>query len=111
MRWLRELFELPDEFGGVLVTGATMANFTGLLAARSWWAERHGIDVDEAASPARPRPRILTGGYVHPSAVQASACSGWGAANVAPAGPRRRRAARPRRRSSAALRRAAGRRS
>ena len=27
VRWLRELFELPAEFDGVFVTGATMANF------------------------------------------------------------------------------------
>ena len=27
--WLRDLFELPGDFGGVLTTGATMANFAG----------------------------------------------------------------------------------
>jgi glutamate/tyrosine decarboxylase-like PLP-dependent enzyme len=35
--WLRQLFELPAEFGGVLTTGATMANFVALAAARNWW--------------------------------------------------------------------------
>ena len=54
--WLRELFELPPEFGGVLVTGATMANFTGLIAARSWWAERCGFDADEAGLAGAPAP-------------------------------------------------------
>ena len=47
LAWLRELFGLPAEWGGVLTTGATMANFAGLAAARSWWGERHGVDVDE----------------------------------------------------------------
>jgi glutamate/tyrosine decarboxylase-like PLP-dependent enzyme len=40
VEWLRQLFELPIEFGGVLTTGATMANFVGLAAARNRWAER-----------------------------------------------------------------------
>src|SRR5688500_1107552 len=36
--WLKELFGLPASRGGVLTTGATMANFTALAAARRWWA-------------------------------------------------------------------------
>jgi len=35
--WLRELFGLPTNWDGVLVTGGQMANFTGLAAARQWW--------------------------------------------------------------------------
>jgi glutamate/tyrosine decarboxylase-like PLP-dependent enzyme len=81
-RWLRELFELPDDLTGVLVTGATMANFTGLVAARGWWAERLGTDADEAGLHGLPAPRILTSGFVHPSAVQAVGMLGWGRENV-----------------------------
>ena len=82
VRWLRELFELPDEFAGVLVSGATMANFTGLVAARSWWAERLGFDVDEAGLAGAPPPVILTSGYIHPSAAQAVGMVGMGRANI-----------------------------
>jgi glutamate/tyrosine decarboxylase-like PLP-dependent enzyme len=82
VRWLRELFELPDEFAGVLVSGATMANFTGLIAARGWWGERIGIDTDEAGLAGAPAPRILTSGYIHPSAMQAVGMVGLGRANV-----------------------------
>jgi glutamate/tyrosine decarboxylase-like PLP-dependent enzyme len=82
IEWLRQLFELPDEFDGVLVTGATMANFTGLAAARGWWAERQGVDVDEAGMSDLPRPAILTSGYVHPSAMQGLGMLGFGRSNV-----------------------------
>src|SRR5215207_2155650 len=40
--WLRQLFELPEDFSGVLVTGGTMANFVCLSAARDWCAARLG---------------------------------------------------------------------
>ena len=94
--WLRALFELPPEFGGVLVTGTTMANFTGLIAARSWWAERCGFDADEAGLAGAPAPVILSSGYVHPSAMQAIGMAGLGRAQRPPARPRRRRPAGPR---------------
>jgi hypothetical protein len=37
--WLRELFQLPESWGGVLTTGATMANFTAESVAFSCLAE------------------------------------------------------------------------
>jgi glutamate/tyrosine decarboxylase-like PLP-dependent enzyme len=80
--WLRQLFELPEEFGGVLVTGATMANFVGLTAARNWWADRLGVDVEEEGLAGLAAPTILTSGYVHPSAVQAVGMLGFGRENV-----------------------------
>jgi glutamate/tyrosine decarboxylase-like PLP-dependent enzyme len=45
--WLKDLFGLPREWGGVLTSGATMANFVGLGAGRRWWAARHGVDIDK----------------------------------------------------------------
>jgi len=82
VQWLRELFELPDAFDGALVTGATMANFTGLVAARSWWAEQHGVDADATGLAAAPAPLILSSGYVHPAAVQAVGMLGLGRESV-----------------------------
>jgi glutamate/tyrosine decarboxylase-like PLP-dependent enzyme len=80
--WLRQLFELPKDFGGVLTTGATMANFVGLAAARNWWAEQVGVDVEEQGLGGLPAPPILTSGYVHSSAVQAAGMLGLGRGNV-----------------------------
>src|SRR4029450_10471432 len=54
VRWLLELFALPEDWGGVLTTGATMANFVGLACARRWWAEQHGGELDERGSPVVP---------------------------------------------------------
>ena len=59
-----------------------MANFCGLIAARSWWAERCGFDADEAGLAGAPAPVILSSGYVHPSAMQAIGMAGLGRANV-----------------------------
>ncbi|MEA2124945.1 MAG: hypothetical protein QOI80_1727 [Solirubrobacteraceae bacterium] len=80
--WLRQLFELPEEFGGVLVTGATMANFVGLAAARDWWASEHGAAVDQDGLAGLPPTPILTSGYVHVTAVQALGMLGLGQARV-----------------------------
>jgi glutamate/tyrosine decarboxylase-like PLP-dependent enzyme len=80
--WLRQLFELPEEFGGVLTTGATMANFVALAAARNWWAEQQGVDVDRVGLAGLPAPPILSSGYIHPSAVQAIGMLGMGQGNV-----------------------------
>jgi glutamate/tyrosine decarboxylase-like PLP-dependent enzyme len=46
LRWIAEAFDLPAEPGGALVTGATMANFTCLAAARNHVLKEHGWNVD-----------------------------------------------------------------
>ena len=80
--WLRQLFDLPEDFGGVLTTGATMANFVALAAARNWWAERQGVDVEHEGVAGLPPPVILSSGYLHPSAVQAVGMLGFGRGNI-----------------------------
>jgi glutamate/tyrosine decarboxylase-like PLP-dependent enzyme len=80
--WLRQLFRLPEEFGGVLVTGGTMANFTCLAAAREWCAERAGFSVAEDGLAGAPQIPVLTSGYVHASAMKSLALLGIGRANV-----------------------------
>jgi glutamate/tyrosine decarboxylase-like PLP-dependent enzyme len=76
--WLRELFELPDSWSGVLTTGATMANFVGLAAGRRWWAQQHGVDVDERGLAGLPAAPIFSTDAVHVSARKALAMLGLG---------------------------------
>jgi glutamate/tyrosine decarboxylase-like PLP-dependent enzyme len=78
LSWLKDLFELPAGWGGVLTTGATMANFTALAAARRWWAAEHGVDVDQRGWAGLPALPVLTSGYVHTSAVKALTMLGVG---------------------------------
>jgi glutamate/tyrosine decarboxylase-like PLP-dependent enzyme len=59
-----------------------MANFVALAAARNWWAERLGVDVDEDGLCTLPAPLVISSGYLHPSAMQAIGMLGLGRANI-----------------------------
>jgi glutamate/tyrosine decarboxylase-like PLP-dependent enzyme len=61
-----------------MTTGATMANFVGLAAARQWWGERHGVDVAEEGSAGLPKPPVFSGGYLHASAIKTLSMLGIG---------------------------------
>ncbi|MGH2755668.1 MAG: pyridoxal phosphate-dependent decarboxylase family protein [Actinomycetota bacterium] len=81
IRWLRALFGLTPEGGGVLTTGATMANYSALAAARRWWGLQNGIDVDEAGIAGHRIP-VFSSGYVHASSVKALGMLGIGRASI-----------------------------
>jgi glutamate/tyrosine decarboxylase-like PLP-dependent enzyme len=76
--WLKELFDLPSDWSGVLTSGATTANFTGLAAARRWWAGRHGVDVDAAGLAGLPPVPVFSSRYIHSSAIKALGMVGLG---------------------------------
>jgi glutamate/tyrosine decarboxylase-like PLP-dependent enzyme len=78
LRWLRELFGLPSDWDGVLVTGGQMANFTGLAAARQWWGERQGVDVSVDGLAGLPQTPVLTSGFVHVTGLKALGMLGLG---------------------------------
>ncbi len=82
LSWLRNLFGLPSQWGGVMTTGATMANFVGLAAARQWWGERKGIDISEDGLSSLPPVPVFSSGYVHASAVKALAMLGIGRSSL-----------------------------
>jgi len=78
LRWLVDLFGLPESWGGALVASATFANLTGLGCATHWWAERHGVDHAASGLAGLPRMPVLSGGYVHASARKALQMLGHG---------------------------------
>ncbi|TMK72674.1 MAG: aspartate aminotransferase family protein [Actinobacteria bacterium] len=82
LEWLRDLFQLPREFGGVLVTGGTMANFTCLAVARDWCAERLGARSREAGLAGLRQIPVFSSGYIHASAMKSLALLGIGTNNV-----------------------------
>lgn len=80
--WLKDLFGLPQAWPGVMVTGATMANFVGLAAGRQWWGEQHGVDVSEVGLSGLPQMPVLTSGFVHAATLKCLAVQGIGRGNV-----------------------------
>jgi glutamate/tyrosine decarboxylase-like PLP-dependent enzyme len=75
---LKDLFGLPATWGGVFTTGATMANFTCLTAARQWCGERLGVNVAEDGLGGIPRIPVFSSGHVHASSIKALAMAGMG---------------------------------
>jgi glutamate/tyrosine decarboxylase-like PLP-dependent enzyme len=82
IEWLRDLFGLPDNWGGVLVTGGTMANYVGLAAGRRWCGLQRGIDVDEQGLSATAPIPVFSSGYIHASARKAIGMLGMGRSSV-----------------------------
>jgi glutamate/tyrosine decarboxylase-like PLP-dependent enzyme len=78
LAWLKELFDLPPTWSGIMVTGASMANFVSLAAARQWWGERHGVDVSARGLAGLPPMPVLSSGYVHASTRKMLALLGFG---------------------------------
>jgi glutamate/tyrosine decarboxylase-like PLP-dependent enzyme len=82
IQWLLELFDLPADWSGVLTTGATTANFTGLAAARQWWGEQQGLDVSQAGLSGLPPVPVLSSKFIHVSTLKALAMLGIGRGGV-----------------------------
>ena len=82
IEWLLDLFGLPKEWGGVLTTGATMANFVALACARRWCGLQRGVDVDDAGLARLPPIQVFGSGYIHPSDIKALGMLGIGRAQV-----------------------------
>ncbi|MDH3597841.1 MAG: aminotransferase class V-fold PLP-dependent enzyme [Rhodospirillales bacterium] len=80
--WVAELLGLPADCGGGLVTGATMANFTGLAAARHAVLEQAGWNVEARGLAGAPPVSVVAGAEAHASLLKALALLGLGRETV-----------------------------
>ncbi len=78
LRWMVDLLGLPPETGAGFVTGATMANFTCLAAARHALLEAAGWDVEANGLFGAPPITVVVGEEVHVSLVKALGLAGFG---------------------------------
>ncbi|MBZ5856630.1 pyridoxal phosphate-dependent decarboxylase family protein [Flavihumibacter profundi] len=76
---LLDLFSLPDHYMGAFVTGATMANFTGLAVARQWYGQQNKTDI--ARDGLRTDIPVYAG-TPHSSSIKAMAMLGMGSKQI-----------------------------
>ncbi|WP_128546560.1 pyridoxal phosphate-dependent decarboxylase family protein [Larkinella soli] len=76
----RQLFGLPDAFLGGFVTGATMANFTGLAVGRQWAGRQVGHDTARAG--VLPGSVRVLAASPHSSSIKSLALLGLGSASL-----------------------------
>jgi glutamate/tyrosine decarboxylase-like PLP-dependent enzyme len=82
MKWLTSIFGLPPEAGAGFVTGATMANFSGLAAARHALLAQEGWDVEAQGLFGAPPITVIVGDEVHVSVLKALSMLGFGRERV-----------------------------
>ena len=80
--WTLDLLGLPVESGVGFVTCTTMANFSGLAAARSAILHRFGWNVEEDGLFGAPGIRLVVGQEVHVSLLRALTLLGLGRSRV-----------------------------
>jgi glutamate/tyrosine decarboxylase-like PLP-dependent enzyme len=82
LQWLQEMFGLPLDWQGIMTTGATMANFVGLAAARQWYGEQLGVDPAEDGLGNLPDFKVFSSGIIHPSDIKVLSMLGIGRSSV-----------------------------
>jgi glutamate/tyrosine decarboxylase-like PLP-dependent enzyme len=82
LRWIFEVLDLPADCEGGLVTGATVANFAALLAARDALLKRAGWDVGDHGMFGAPPITVVVGEQVHASVLKALSLAGFGKKRV-----------------------------
>ncbi|MCU0481241.1 MAG: pyridoxal-dependent decarboxylase [Anaerolineae bacterium] len=78
IQWLCDLFQFPTQTVGAFVSGATMANFTALAAARHMLLKRAGWDVESDGLFGAPEIKVIVGDEVHISVLKALGMLGFG---------------------------------
>ncbi|MGB5688683.1 MAG: pyridoxal-dependent decarboxylase [Woeseiaceae bacterium] len=78
MDWMIDLFGLPAETGAAFVTGATIANFSALAAARNRVYADIGWNVEADGLIGAPPLTILVGEEAHPTVIKGIGLLGFG---------------------------------
>ena len=78
MQWVLEALDLPRDAGVGFVTGATMANFAALAAARRAVLLAHGHDADRQGLRAAPEITVVVGDQAHATLFKALGMLGLG---------------------------------
>jgi glutamate/tyrosine decarboxylase-like PLP-dependent enzyme len=81
-RWLTDLLDLPEDCGVAFVSGATMASFTGLAAARTGVLDRMSWDVEADGLFGAPPLTVVVSEETHPSVGKALGLLGLGRRRV-----------------------------
>ncbi|MEM7225664.1 MAG: aminotransferase class V-fold PLP-dependent enzyme [Pseudomonadota bacterium] len=82
LRWVKEALGLPATAEGTIVTGATMANFTCLAAARNWALHKAGWNVDAQGLFAAPEITVVVGAEAHATLFKVLSLLGLGRERV-----------------------------
>jgi glutamate/tyrosine decarboxylase-like PLP-dependent enzyme len=77
-RWLVELLGLPEGTAAGFVTGATVANFTALAAARNSVLQQLGWNVEADGLFGAPPIQVVVGEEVHPTLMKSLGMLGLG---------------------------------
>jgi glutamate/tyrosine decarboxylase-like PLP-dependent enzyme len=81
-RWLLELLDLPRDCALGFVTGATVANFTALAAARNAVLRRSGWNVEADGLFGAPPVQIVVGEECHPTLLKSLGMLGLGRSRI-----------------------------
>ncbi|MCE7068510.1 pyridoxal-dependent decarboxylase [Dyadobacter sp. CY326] len=79
IRFLCQLFDLPEQFNGGFVTGATMSNFTGLAVGRQWAGSKLGIDISKSGMSS---DIVVMSATPHSSVIKSLSMLGFGSNNL-----------------------------
>ena len=80
--WLLDIFDLPAACGGAFVTGATVANFTAVAAARHAVLASVGWDVEADGLFGGPPITVVAGEEAHPTLLKSLGLLGLGRKRV-----------------------------
>jgi glutamate/tyrosine decarboxylase-like PLP-dependent enzyme len=78
LQWIVDLLHLPSNSGGAFVTGAQMANFTALAAARHAVLHQAGWNVEGGGLYGAPPITVVVGEEAHATVLKAIALLGLG---------------------------------